>query len=301
MKRIIPQLRHCEESRRDDVAIQASCFRLLASFVRTPDASVLWRTLSPLCLPALIFLLTSSLFLHPLSASQPAWWTARGAINTSLTPNDYAVVNEGQLKKMTYEVVQEMNAKLSGGAGTALNNLATGWSTSYQSYGLGTNDYQTMNVGQLKYIANLIYAPLIANGYMAAAPAWLHVNSQVDPNLATIGQLKSVFAFEVAVPKTPANLTVVFGSTQATLNWSDPVISIQNFTIQSSTDGGATWSNLATVAGNTTTATVTGLTLGANYTFQVTASNAAGTSTPSTSDAAPIISLSTPSGATLVP
>jgi hypothetical protein len=235
-----------------------------------------------------------------LQAAQPAWWTSRGAINSS-PRNDSAVVNEGQLKKFTFESVQELNADLTGGAGSTLNSMALGWSNYYHTNGFSTNDYQAMNVGQLKQIASLVYPPLISAGYMTNTPTWLHTNSLVDSNLATLGQLKQVFAFEIATPQVPVNLVVLLGTTTATLNWADPVISVQYFTVQMSTDGGTTWTSLPNVAGTSFSDTITGLTPGVDYSFRVTASNPSGSSAPSSSDAAPIISLLTPYGATLVP
>jgi Fibronectin type III domain len=109
-----------------------------------------------------------------------------------------------------------------------------------------------------------------------------------------------MFAFEIATPQVPVNLTVLLGTTSAVLTWNDPVISVQYYTVQVSTDG-TTWTSLPNVAGTSLSDTITGLTPGVNYSFRVSASNHSGTSAPSTSDAAPIIALSTPYGATLVP
>jgi hypothetical protein len=179
--------------------------------------------------------------------------------------------------------------------------VASTWSNYYEVNGLSTNDDEAMKVGQLKYIASLVYPPLISAGYLASTPTWLHPNSLVDSNVANLGQLKEVFDFEIATPQTPTNLEVIQDGTAATLSWSDPVISVANFTILYSTNGGTTWLTYETVAGNTTSAPITGLILGTDYSFQVTASNPSGTSTPSSSDSAPIITLQTPFGATLVP
>jgi hypothetical protein len=234
-----------------------------------------------------------------LQAAQPGWWTTLGAVDSN-PKNDNAVANEGQLKKFTYEAVQELNANLSGGAGSTLNSMATGWSNYYHTSGFSTNDYMAMNVGQLKYIASLVYPPLISAGYMTNTPTWLHTNSLVDSNLATIGQLKQVFAFEIAIPQVPLNLVVQLGTTSAALTWTDPVISVQYFTVWESANGGS-WTSLPNVAGTSTSDTITGLTPGVNYSFYVTASNHSGSSAPSTTDAAPVITLNTPEGTTLVP
>ncbi len=99
-----------------------------------------------------------------VQAAQPSWWATRGAIDSN-PKNDNAVVTQGQLKKFTYEGVQELNANLSGGAGSTLNTMTQGWSNYYHSYGVSSNDYAIMNVGQLKQIASLVYPPLVSAGY----------------------------------------------------------------------------------------------------------------------------------------
>jgi hypothetical protein len=263
-------------------------------------------------------LLCSGLFALTAFGSPPAWWNSRGVVlapqvvtnsgvvTTNYVPNDYAAVTQGQLKQITARAVDELNANLSGGAGTNLNSMMTNWANDYATNGYSAtniepSDFHAIKVGQVKYIANLFYGPLISGGYMATNPAWLQTNSVVDSNIANIGQLKQAFDFEISAPQTPDNLTVIFGGTGATISWSDPVVTILNFIVQYSTDGGVTWSTLTTVSGSVTSATVTGLILGTNYQFRVTASNAGGSSAPSSSDAAPIITLITPFGATLVP
>ena len=85
------------------------------------------------------------------SHAQPSWWTGRGAVNPSATPNDHAVVTEGQLKQFTLQAVNEMDADLPAGAGTDLNTLVNGWISDYATNGYsGSNpkpsDFQAMNI-----------------------------------------------------------------------------------------------------------------------------------------------------------
>src|ERR1700733_2414235 len=101
----------------------------------------------------------SGLLLAASYASPPSWWSSRGAVNSSLGTNDYAAVNEGQLKQFTARAVDEMNVQLTnyGGAGSTLTNLVYGWHQDYLTNGYsGTtpkpSDFQAVNVGQLKYI-----------------------------------------------------------------------------------------------------------------------------------------------------
>ena len=69
------------------------------------------------------FLLAS---LVSTSAAHPAWWASRGATSSN-PPNDDTAVNQGQLKLFTQKAVQELNARIPGGAGADLNSLVNGW------------------------------------------------------------------------------------------------------------------------------------------------------------------------------
>ena len=90
------------------------------------------------------------------------------------------------------------------------------------------------------------------------------------------------------VPTAPTSVVGVYGDKSATLTWAAPSsnggASITNYLIQYSTDGGATWEP-ATRPGASTqrTYTVTGLTNGLEYVFQVAAVNASGNSAWSSS------------------
>ena len=106
-------------------------------------------------------------------------------------------------------------------------------------------------------------------------------------NMMTYGQLNlTVSAFGSlggsgsTVPDAPTDATATAGNAQATVSWTAPASNgapITSYTVTSS-PGGFT---ATTEDGNTTTATVTGLTNGIAYTFTVTATNAAGTSAAS--------------------
>ena len=59
----------------------------------------------------------------------PAWWSQRNVFIQDATPDDYAPVNQGQLKNIATAAIAEMDAKLTGGAGEELHSLANTWST----------------------------------------------------------------------------------------------------------------------------------------------------------------------------
>ena len=133
--------------------------------------------------------LVTVLGLAPLaSAAGPSWWVTRGVVNTNLTANDYAAVNQGQVKNVASNAWAEMNANLPGGAGSNVLALINSFSR--------TNNYQTVNVGQLKYVAKPFYDRLIAVGYTNAYP-WSGSTTPNDYAIANIGQLKNLFAWDI--------------------------------------------------------------------------------------------------------
>ena len=147
------------------------------------------------------FLLAS---LVSTSAAPPAWWASRGATDTN-PPNDDSAVNQGQLKQFTQKAVQELNARIPGGAGADLNSLVNGWGQAYRAGGYNaTNplptDFEAMNSGQLKWIANKVHARLVFAKYEDAVPAWLAQNPAADNQLVNLGQLKTVFNFDLTAP-----------------------------------------------------------------------------------------------------
>jgi hypothetical protein len=162
-----------------------------------------------------LILVCSGLCALTALAADPAWWSSRGAVSapvvttndgvvtTNYVPNPYAVVTQGQLKQFTARGVDELNADLSGGAGTNLNNLVYGWSNEYYTNGYSAtniepSDYTAMNVGQLKYIGNMVWSRLVDAGYTSAAPSWLALNTNTDNQAANLGQLKELFDFSIS-------------------------------------------------------------------------------------------------------
>ena len=98
-----------------------------------------------------------------------------------------------------------------------------------------------------------------------------------------------------SAPSVPTGLTATaLSSTSVKLSWTDASPSLtQTFDIERSTDGGASFSPLASTLVGTTTYTDTGLAPGATYIYKVRADNSAGDSAYSTSASA-----TTPTGST---
>jgi hypothetical protein len=136
-----------------------------------------------------------------LWAQAPGWWTSQGVLKQNATPNDYAAVNQGQVKNIATAAVAELNQNLPGaplGAGEALNNLAI----TLASTSARTNDYSAVNLGQLKTIAKPFFDRLLWVGYQghpleSGTYPWLSGTAN-DYAMANIGQVKNLFSFDLA-------------------------------------------------------------------------------------------------------
>ena len=138
-------------------------------------------------------------------AAAPSWWSNpnRPVIDSDI-PNDYAAVNQGQVKNIAVKAVAEMNDSLAqfGGAGPALNNLAFTLSGTTPN----TNDYAAVNLGQLKHVATPFLKRLLEIGYQArplesGTYPWLSgsAGSANDYAMANIGQVKKLFSFDLTL------------------------------------------------------------------------------------------------------
>jgi hypothetical protein len=156
--------------------------------------------------PKLLIILGSSLLaITALSQVGPQWWPQRGVFKPGATPDDYAALNQGQLKNLASATIVEMNARLPGGAGTQLNQLKGSWTTTSLA-GVNRDDFQVVTVGQLKSLGALFYARFdqvragIVPGWQQVLPNWqFHSDpaSNLDDNqdeIVNIGQAKELFA-----------------------------------------------------------------------------------------------------------
>jgi hypothetical protein len=137
-----------------------------------------------------------------LYAPPPAWWTERGVLTTGATANDYAVVNSGQLKRIASLARDELQAKLAGGAGSAINTLVDSWSQP-PAPGVVRSDYAAVNIGQLKTLAKFYYDRLAVFSYQGPPlttgqtyPWTATTGDDNDYAAANIGQVKQVFSFD---------------------------------------------------------------------------------------------------------
>ncbi|MEQ1852021.1 MAG: sugar-binding protein, partial [Chthoniobacteraceae bacterium] len=93
-------------------------------------------------------------------AAPPPWWSGRGVTNQNAA-DDYAPINQGQLKNLLKAAVQELDSTLPGGAGDTLHAMITRWATPTAQ----TDDYAAVNLGQLKAAAAPVYDRLSTIGY----------------------------------------------------------------------------------------------------------------------------------------
>ena len=135
-------------------------------------------------------LVLSSVFLM-LSAQAPQWWIERDVTDSSATPNDYAPVNQGQLKHLAAQAYEELLENLPGGPGADLQGVTSAWRMT------SGNDYLPVNLGQVKNLAQPFYDRLIAAGFTADYPWESSINPAADFALANIGQVKNLFSFDI--------------------------------------------------------------------------------------------------------
>src|SRR3954469_1902724 len=82
-----------------------------------------------LSIPRLVIAL-SVIAIAPLAirAGAPTWWRTRSVLVENASPDDYAPVNQGQLRNIATGAVAEMDARLINGAGDELHQMIDGWS-----------------------------------------------------------------------------------------------------------------------------------------------------------------------------
>lgn len=115
----------------------------------------------------------------------PAWWQ-RGVLNTNagVVVNDFAPVNQGQLKNIAMLARDEME-KLYGGT----NGVGgAGFDLSFTN----TNNYLPVNIGQVKYVRTKFYDRMGVTNY-----PWMgSTNPASDFAMVNIGQIKNLFDFD---------------------------------------------------------------------------------------------------------
>src|SRR5688500_15311620 len=87
----------------------------------------------PLVWPRIVAVIALTLSAALVSApGLPNWWTTRGVLQLDgagnpVAPNDFAALNQGQVKNLGSAAFDELEAKLIGGAGPGVRELMKSW------------------------------------------------------------------------------------------------------------------------------------------------------------------------------
>jgi hypothetical protein len=125
----------------------------------------------------------------------PEWWTTQNVLAVGTPADDYAAINQGQLKNLVSGAVAAMDSSWPDeGAGYDLHALVQSWLTPTNQ----TDDYAAVTLGQLKAVSVPVYDRLISVGLATAYP-WNTANIPApdDYALANIGQAKALFSFDL--------------------------------------------------------------------------------------------------------
>ncbi len=166
----------------------------------------------------LLTVLLLNVLLLPNLFCEPTWWKIRGVVPANSDQSspetirkNYAPANLGQLKFFAEQAANELNEKIEGGAGNAINSMIA-------SFSLPTSEnpnvnYKVVNIGQIKSVLELFYDRLSeVSAQIEFAPnmvfygkyPWRPMSSQPTEAdykknyaIANIGQLKFLFDWEV--------------------------------------------------------------------------------------------------------
>ena len=157
-----------------------------------------------------------------LRAQAPAWWSQRSVLLAGAAADDFAVLNQGQLKQFALAGLGELEERLTDGAGPELHALLNLWSTldsSGQRVPIASqlaDDYAPVNIGQLKTVAVPFRERLAEAGILLPDP--FSTVSPDDYALANIGQAKQFFQVDLTSQRVEG-LSGTRDGTGITLNW----------------------------------------------------------------------------------
>lgn len=154
---------------------------------------------------------------HLLWAAQPVWWTDYSLVDGS-TRQDSASATIGQAKHAVQKAYQYLEVELAavGGSGVEVTAIYNNYCTIAPAD--SGNDLLPLTLGQLKFLAKPFYDRLnsteVGLDTSAMNPASIDVypwtvdqGDDADLALATIGQLKFVFSFDLTNWMPPGNET----------------------------------------------------------------------------------------------
>ena len=226
-------------------------------------------------------------------ADIPEWWVSQGVIQQqvnkqTVAADDYAALNQGQLKQLCSAAVAEMNDKFqfNGGAGQVLNDLVRSWHTP----NIDSDDYAVVTLGQLKTVAEPVYDRLISAKMTSSYPWLPHSSGTDDYALANVGQAKALFSFSfltddsrawLARYKLPPSALNIDSDLDGVTNWheylrgTDPTDFYNGKTPKLNLlDGGGQWGQPGEVVARPISVSIDGGVANAPATFSVTSGGA---------------------------
>lgn len=157
-----------------------------------------------------------------LRAQPPSWWSQRSILLAGAAVDDFAILNQGQLKQFALAGLAELEARLTGGAGPDLHALLNLWTKvdgSGQRVPIASplaDDYAAVNVGQLRAVALPFRERLAESGIFLPDP--FDSTAPDDYALANIGQAKQFFQVDLTAQKVE-ELTAKQDANGVTLTW----------------------------------------------------------------------------------
>lgn len=140
----------------------------------------------------------------------PGWWTSQDVLETDpvtglpVAPEDFAALNQGQLKNIALGAFYECESRLPGGAGPELTQLIDTYTEvvggqRVRKVSAQTHDFAVATVGQLKAVARPFYTRFEEAGLASLFP-WPATTAVNDFAAANVGQAKAVFSFDLSLP-----------------------------------------------------------------------------------------------------
>ena len=129
-----------------------------------------------------------------LTGTMPEWWVRNQVLIPNGQADDFAALNQGQLKHLMKAASAEMLIVL--GAGNSIPPPAVNTPSA--------DDFAVVTFGQLKAAVKPYYSKLVTNGQLGELPTWLESVDADDFAVANIGQAKNAFSFAILpLPQIP--------------------------------------------------------------------------------------------------
>ncbi|MDR0534992.1 MAG: alpha/beta hydrolase [Puniceicoccales bacterium] len=132
------------------------------------------------------------------TASGPAWWAEQAVLREDEPPQDFAAINQGQLKNLSLKAALALEASLPGGAGNEVLDRVALWLRPSAVKG-GGEECAAVSIGQLKAVALPFYQRLEESGLICAAdyPWAQNTRAAFHAMAANAGQAKRLFSFHL--------------------------------------------------------------------------------------------------------